>query len=290
MVRKISYSAAGLLLSGSLLAHTLYIKPESFFVAPHADVTLPLINGTFIDSANRVTTSMMHSVTVVDPDGRQYEPDEEQWSYDGKVSYLKVGLGSPGNYVVGVETRPRKVILEPEVFNYYLRYEGLWDDRDEREALQETELGVTERYIKYTKAILQAGDDQSDSYATELGYEVEIIPLVNPYRLQVGDTFRARILKQGEPLTGELVYATHEGHYLADDEGIFDEAVKTRSNGNGVIEFDLTAPGRWYVRFINLNRMDEPEYWYTNLLVMLGVEDERVFYQSRWATLTFEIH
>ena len=96
-------------------------------------------------------------------------------------------------------------------------------------------------------------------------------------------------MKNGEPLIGEHVYATHESHYPQDADGIFDEVVKTRSDGDGLIEFEITAAGRWYVRFITLERSGEPEYWYSGLLVMLGAEEERVVYESKWATLTFEV-
>jgi len=275
--------------SGSLLAHTLFIKLETFFLQPNETARIPLINGTFTQSANRVTTSMMRSVSIVGPGGGETRPDEAQWGYGGKVSYLKADIGEPGNYVVGIETKPRKVLLDPDVFNFYLRYEGLADNEEERVALGETEIAVTERYVKYTKAILQVGEIQTENYARAFGYGVEIIPLVNPYALDVGDTFRARVLMNGEPLTGEHIYATHEGHYPQDEDGIFDEAVKTRSGDDGVIEFELTDPGRWYVRFIHLRRSDEPEYWYSSLLVTLGIEDQRIFYESQWATLTFEI-
>ena len=56
-----------------------------------------------------------------------------------------------------------------------------------------------------------------------------------------------------------------------------------------VIELELAARGRWYLRFIHLARLGDSEFWYSKLLVWLGVEPQRIPYESRWATLTFEI-
>jgi uncharacterized GH25 family protein len=111
----------------------------------------------------------------------------------------------------------------------------------------------------------------------------------NPYTLAVGDKFRATVLRDGEPIQGIRVYATHEGYLPQDDEGIYDEAVKVISDTDGRIEFEVSEAGKWYVRFIDLQRESDSEYWYSGLLVSLGADEKRIVYESRWATLSFEI-
>ena len=271
------------------VGHTLFIKPDTFYFEKDQDVVVSMLNGTFDMSEAKVVTSRMRDVSVVAPDGSSMGVADEQWSHDGNVTNLATSFGQAGNYVIGVGTRPAMIRMTPDKFNFYLRYEGLDDDTVEREKLGEEVLGAAERYSKFAKAIVQVGDKQSENYATVLNYPVEIVPLVNPYSLSSGDVFRARVLKDGQPLTGALIYATHESHYELSDEGIYDELVRARSDENGEIEFVIESAGRWYVRFIDIVRTGDKEHWYSGILVSLGAEEPRIPYESLWATLTFEI-
>jgi uncharacterized GH25 family protein len=270
-------------------AHTLFFKPTTFFVAQGEEVTIPLLNGTFVTSANRVITSRMDDVAIIAPGGDVLDVDASQWSYNDTISNLTATYEAPGNYVIGIATRPSNVRIEAEKFNSYLRNEGLHDDAQERVERGETTVGAAERYAKFSKTILQVGDDQTDNFDAVLGHPVEIVPLINPYGLGKGDLFRARILKEGQPLANELIYATHEGYYEQSEEGIFEELVKVRSDANGEVEFVIEESGRWYIRFIHLTRMGDEEHWYSDLLILLGADEPRIPYESLWATLTFEI-
>ncbi len=287
--RKLIAGLLLLLVATAARAHTLFIKPESFFFPPSRQVSIPLLNGTFVHSESKVITRRMSDVAIIGPNGERSMPQATDWRHDGDVTILDTVFGAPGNYVVGVGTKPTKTHIAPDNFNDYLVYEGLSDDARERGTLQETALGAAERYSKFAKAILQVGSTRTDSYATVLGYPVEIVPLENPYEAKPGSMFRARILKDGQPLADELVFATHEGFYDLSPEGRYEELVTLRSDQDGIIQFQLTDAGRWYVRFIHLTRLGDAEYWYSKLLVWLGVEDPRIPYESLWATLTFEV-
>ena len=270
-------------------AHTLFIKPDSFYLSPTQPVLLPLFNGTFVLSENKVVTRRMTGVTVVTPSGERQSPQDTDWQHDGDTTILNARFDEPGNYVIGVGTKPTKAHITAENFNEYLSYEGLADDAEERERLNETSVGAAERYAKFAKAIVQVGSGQSENYGAILGYPVEIVPLVNPYSLGKGSLFRAQVLKGGEPLANELVFATHEGSYELNDQGRYEELATARSDENGIIELNLAATGRWYIRLIHLTRQGDSEYWYSKLLVWLGVEEQRIPYESLWATLTFEV-
>jgi len=271
-------------------AHTLFLKPDSFHLGEGATVNIPLLNGTFTKNENKISSSRIVDAVVVAPSGLRQEISSNAWSIgEDEITVLTKTFDDPGNYVVGLGTKPLMARIEPENFNFYLEYEGLVDDASERARLEETETAAAEKYSKFAKAILQVGDGTSDNYDIVLGHRVEVVPLVNPYVLSVGDTFRARVLKDGDPLVGELVYATHEGHYEPDDRGIYDELVSLRSDENGEVAFKISERGRWYVRFIELTRSGDSEHWYSGILVRLGAEEPRIPYESLWATLTFEI-
>ena len=282
--------AATCLLAGGASAHTLFIKPDPFVTSPGETIKVNVINGTFLKSENRIKKSAASSAGIFGPGGEELDFADDDWVSVDKMSVLRARFPEPGNYIVAITNYLQKITLDAESFNHYLRYEGLLEQQEEREKLEETGIEVVEKYQKFAKALVQVGDEQTENFAAEHGHEVEIVPLTNPYPLSAGDLFRARVLRDGKPLTNMRVFATHEGYMPQDDEGIFDEAAKVVSDAAGEVEFEITAPGKWYVRFIDLRRESDSEYWYSGLLSSIGADEKRIVYESKWATLTFEIH
>ena len=81
------------------------------------------------------------------------------------------------------------------------------------------------------------------------------------------------VLAEGEPVAGQLVYASYEGFHGHDESGSHRETAQLRTDEKGVARVELTLPGRWHVRLIR----------------MLPSDEESVDYESNWATLTFEV-
>jgi len=75
------------------------------------------------------------------------------------------------------------------------------------------------------------------------------------------------VLVDGKPVHRQLVLAggVNGSHQV--------EERSERSDRDGVVRFTLDSPGRWYARFINMQKSDED-----------GID-----YESKWATLSFEI-
>lgn len=271
-------------------AHTLFLRPHAFIVPDGREASIPLINGTFAKNEGKVILSRLREARIVTPTGAIVEIQDSEWRIDSNdITTLTTMLEANGTYVVGAGTKPNLARIEAEEFNFYLRYEGLHDDIAERERLKETGIDAAERYSKYAKALLQVGDTPSDNYDATLGHDLEIVPLVNPYELGVGDSFKARVLKNGEPLTNALTYVNNQHHVSIDEEGIHQELARLRTDNAGEIEFELTQPGHWYVRLIDLLRTGDSEHWYSGILVKVGADEPRIPYESVWATLTFEV-
>ncbi len=74
-------------------------------------------------------------------------------------------------------------------------------------------------------------------------------------------------LVDGEPVPNQLVFAGGHGA-----DGAMDEA-SARTDASGHVRFRLGEAGRWYVRFIHMVRTDDAD----------------LDYESKWATLSFEI-
>jgi hypothetical protein len=252
-------------------------------------LSVSLINGTFWKSESVIRQDRLADLVLVDPAGRTRDVDLTSWRVVDKAAVVDVNLDQEGTYVIGAAARPSVARLPADDFNRYLRNEGLKDQHAAREDLGESETAVSERYTKFAKVILQAGPAPTDTFQTSLNHKAEIVPLVNPGSLQVGDTFKARAYFDGEPLAGERIFVSPGNAQVPSLQGGPLERLELISAQDGGIEFEVNEPGLWYVRFIRLERLGDSEYWYSDLLAWLGLQDPRVPYESFWATLTFSV-
>jgi uncharacterized GH25 family protein len=274
MKRRILVStAAFLLIAGSLDAHDMFLKLQTFFLEPNSPASIALINGTFEGSENTIDRARMSDVSIVGPNDEATHPGAEQWRDVELTSWLDFQTGDAGTYVIGVSTAPNMIDLSAEDFNTYLEHDGVLDVLDARKTDGTAGDAASEKYSKHVKAIVQVGDSPSGGFTSRLGYPVELVPLQNPYQLHVGDALDVLFLKDGAPVGDHLIYASHEGYHGHDDAGGHVEAIKARTDAFGIVRIRLSHAGQWYVRLIHMVPSDED-----------GVD-----YESNWATLTFEI-
>ncbi len=257
----------GLALMLPVFAHDLYLKMDGFFVGVNEKISVKILNGSFMDSEGAVTFARLQDVSVVSPSGTRTNPKEADFIKEDKTSLLNMKPAEAGNYIVGLSTMPREIDLKAKDFNEYLTEDGIPDTLAERKRKKELAKDVRERYSKHVKTIFQAGDKQTDNYKTALGYPVEIIPQTNPYSLKMGDTFEFICVKDGKALANQFVMTGRdEGGKLVTGENV-------RTDKNGIAKIKLNGAGKWYVKFIQMTRIKDP----------------KINYESKWATLTFEI-
>lgn len=249
-----------------LYAHDLFLKLDSYFLAPDTSVRITVLNGTFTSTEAPLVADRITDISMVGPDGIT-QLDMAGWSVEGDSSFLRFETGDPGTYVVGVATRARNLDLEADAFNAYLEGDGITDVLAARRRNGELGKAATERYSKHVKAVFQVGASRSSAFDTPLGYPAEIVPLQNPYSLSVGSELTVRCLVDGRPVANQAVIAggVHQGATIEDR--------MVRTDQYGVARIILDSPGKWYVKFVN----------------MVEVTDEGLDYESKWATLTFEI-
>lgn len=268
MTRRVPIALALLIVAAtSLAAHDLFLKPAEFFVAPHSELRIRVLNGTFTSSENAVTANRLRELSVVTPAGVTH-PDTTSWSASGDTSILTLRTGDPGTYVIGVSVLPRELGLEAAQFNRYLASDGIPDVLAARRREGEMERPARERYSKHVKAVVQVGSERSAAYATALGHPAELIPLDNPYGMRPGGVLRVRAMVDGESVARQLVVAgglTRRGARIAPRS--------VRTDAQGVARIPLASPGQWYVKFIRMTRL----------------RGDSADYESKWATLTFEV-
>ncbi len=255
------------LLALPLFAHDLFLKPDSFFIKLNQKVSISVLNGTFQSSEGAVSFARLTDVSIVSPSVVRTNPKEADFTKNETTAFLNLVPAEAGNYVVGLSTMWRENGLASKEFNEYLIAEGIPDILENRKRDKELEKDARYRYSKYVKTIFQVGDKQTDSYKTVLGYAVEMIPQANPYKLKKRSTIEILCLKDGKPLVGQTVLTGYEsGGKLATEKNV-------RSDAKGIIKIKLDGAGKWYAKFINMVKIDDP----------------KLNYESKWATLTFEI-
>lgn len=262
----ISAFILSLALVASVFAHDLFLKTDSFFLAPNSKFTVKIMNGTFLASEGAVSYARVNDVSVVSG-GKRAHPQEADFTKDETTAFMNLKTGAPGTYVVGLSMKPREISLKASEFNEYLKEDGLPDTLEERRKTGELEKDAKERYAKHVKAILQVGKMLTDDYKTVLGYPVELVPQQNPYKLKKGESIEILCLRDGKPLAGQVVLAGRE------ENGKIIAAPEMRSDASGIVKLRLIGAGKWYVKFINMTKSGDPN----------------LNYESKWTTLTFEL-
>ena len=254
-------------LCASADAHDRFLKLDSFHLQPNSKAAIQLFNGTFTTSEKPVGREWMADVSVIDPSGARMSPAASAWRDDAKMSTLDVETGSAGDYVVGLATKVKSIVLKADRFNHYLDHDGIPDVLAARQRDGELGKDARERYAHHAKALIQVGDAQTDSFKASLGHPVEIIPQQDPYGLKIGQAQQVLCVKNGKPIAGQFVTAGYER------DGNVKAAPSARTDANGVASIVLDSPGKWFVKFIHMEKSGDPEF----------------DYESRWATLTFEV-
>jgi tetratricopeptide (TPR) repeat protein len=247
----------------------MFWRLSAYIVAPKSTLRMPVLNGTFSRSENAIEWSRVHDLRIWTPTG-EVQPDSSAWDARGDTTRLQYRPDTPGTYTVALSTKPRIIAHTAAAFNEYLATDGIPDVLQARRRAHALGRAVRERYAKHIKAVFQVGAANTDGWGVVGGYPAELVPLSNPYTLQVGDTLHLRALALGRAVAGQYVMVGGRAGSVGDARL---PAFPTRSDADGVVRIPLNRPGRWFVKFIH----------------MRAVDDGEADYESQWASLTFEV-
>lgn len=269
MHRRLSIAVVLALLSAVITAsaHDLFLKLDSYFLKPNSTASVRLLNGTFAASDGVVSRERFRAISLLGPSADEKSSPTIKWRDEAKTTVMEFQTGDAGTYVVGVSTKPREIELKAADFNDYLSHDGIPDTLTDRRRDKELNKDVKERYSKHVRALFQVGDKLSDEYERPLGYPVEIIPQQNPYALRAGQLLEVLCTLEGSPIANQFVMAGREG---ADGKL---RQLTARTDANGIARVKLSAPGKWFVKFIHMTKLS----------------DAALDYESKWASLTFEV-
>lgn len=159
-----------------------------------------------------------------------------------------------GTATVGVELRPKTLVLQRKLIGEYLdEIDATAEIRSQWKALG-ARRRWTESYTKHAMTFFQvapalrepgAHARADSSWAQPMGLGLELVPERDPTQLAHGDTLMVRVLLHGAPLPGFSVGLLRENR----EKIVFS---KTDASGRAAVVFD--AAGRWLLNGTYLRR------------------------------------
>lgn len=204
---------------GQARAHFVVLRPASDVVADRASRSLdleilfthPMEQGPVMEMARPARFGVLVGGKQQDLVG-QLRPKQ----IDGKTAYeVSVRLDRPGDYVFFVEPAP------------------YWEPGEEI------------MIVHYTKVVVDFLGAET-GWDALVGLPVEIEPLVRPFGLWTGNTFRGIVRHQGKPVPFahvEVEYLNEGGRIKVPNDAFITQVVK--ADANGVFAYTMPKAGWW---------------------------------------------
>ena len=151
-----------------------------------------------------------------------------------------------GTHMLTIETTSAISVLDAAKFNAYIKEEGLTPISDARKLAGTQDTEGRETYSRRGKALIRVGDDTASDAAfitKPLGMTLEVVPAVNPYEIEAGETMPAQVYYRGNPAAGVTVGLIR----LDDDSGI---VALAKTDSAGMVTFSRPETGNWMLHAV----------------------------------------
>jgi Domain of unknown function (DUF4198) len=248
----------------ALSGHDLYLLPTSFHVKSGETLRVAMHNGdSFPDSEVAPHPERMKDALLMGDQGMSFV---QYVRTAGKETIGDVVVPGEGSLLLSVRSAPNLIELAPDKFLAYLKEEGLGEVIAWRAKHGEANKPGRERYSKYAKSLLQSGHSD-DFYQHELGFPLEIVPLVDPYAVHAGGSLPVRVLFRGKPAVGLQLETAWSGDRKSKT------AIAGKTDDSGMIAVPIINAGKWRLHALVMERCSEPQ---------------AADWESYWASITFE--
>jgi len=203
---------------------------------------------------------------------------------EGLELFAGVHLDQPGVHVVAVALHPRFVLFEGAYFNQYLADEHAKAALAKRRKTGDSDKPGRMYYTKLVKTFVEIGDHETADYKIPAGHTLEIVPLSNPCRWQVGDKVTVRVLFEGKPAANLRVSGGHEHmavHQHRKSES-HDYVESVFSDPAGEASLTLSHAGQWFFRTHLIRPMKD--------MKKVNSDSPQADWESYWASITFSVH
>ncbi|MFN5171136.1 MAG: DUF4198 domain-containing protein [Cyclobacteriaceae bacterium] len=256
--------AMGLLALGAVLqSHEFWLEPKKFRFAVGEVMNIDFRVGE--NFQGELWDMKRHKAEKVTLFGATGPIDLTKAVKATKNNHVSYKFTRAGTHLVAMQSNAAFIKLAGTDFNAYLKEDGIEDVLAQRKDanLQDT---VREFYTRFAKLLVQVGSNTDNTYMKKAGLEHEIIPLLNPYALKAGDYMKCQVLLNGKARPHALVkvWSSYNGTTFL--QNIYTE-------NDGTVTFPIGTPGRWMVSSVAMSASSKPE----------------ADYESKWASLVFEI-
>jgi len=243
-------------------SHDFWLEAHPFYTSPAKTVDISVHVG------NQFSGDSLPNINSWYTDFSVYQPASKTL-IEGEMGRDPAGFFTPrkkGTYAIGYQSDFTNIEIDPDTFLKYLSDEGLDHAIEYRKQNLLTRLPGRENYIRHCKTLVQSGDKfDIDNSMLSFGYELEIIPLSNPYKKQLNDSLSVKVVYQNQPIESLLLIA------LPKTESAKSQAIRTDRNGVATIRLDQTGP------------------WLLKVVHIIKIKDDKADWQSHWASLTFAL-
>lgn len=258
------YLSTLLIICTGLNAHDLWLVPQKFRIN---------LGETLIFSAN-TGMEFPKSVSAITPDriekffvfGRFGKNEVTKFKVKENSLITELNFDMEGTYIVAVSLKPKEIKLKAQEFNQYLLQDGLGEIYNLRKKENILDQDAVEHYSKFPKSIIQVGKKIDDTPIRPANLILEIIPTVNPYKLEVGDSLWVSVLYYGDPLINAELAWSYPGRGA-------EFAGSTRTNEFGKAKIPLERSGPYVIRMIHME-------W---------IKKKTHEWESYWASISFEV-
>jgi hypothetical protein len=248
--------AAAFLVAAGASAHDFWIEPSTFRPPVGQLFSAALRVGQDFDGDPIPRSEQLIDAFIVSEGGAQ----RPVVGIENRDPAGYVRIESPGLAIIGYRSKPWPLELSAEKFDEFLRMEGLDAIRVLRARRGESAKPDRERFYRFAKAFVVAGNGDARGFDRVLGYRYELIPETNP---MATGPLTIRAMYDGKPLAGALIVAIQH-----------DRATKrtARTGRDGRVVLDLPR-GVWLVKSVQM---------------VAAPAGTNVDWESLWASLTFE--
>lgn len=183
----------------------------------------------------------------------------------GDIPAMSLVTTQIGLHVIAHQTVAFRVSYDDwALFEGYLTEEGLDGIADLHHARGLPETGFAERYIRCAKALVQIGTVVEGDGDFQIGMPFELVAGANPFAPATG-ALPVRLTWQGAPVANRKI------SIFRDDGTVTRSSTFTDANGQATIP--LTGAARYMLNAVYMEPYDAPP----------------VFWQSHWASLSFDL-
>lgn len=244
-------------------AHEFWLQADRYFIKTGEKVQLKFMVGeNFMGEPWDLKVHRVESLAAYEGEIVRTLVD----SIDQETGTLSTRFAKPGTKMLVMQSNAAFIELEPDLFNAYLKEDGLDEVYAVREQSKTLGSKAREHYSRHTKLFVQVGETRDEVYKKIVGMPIELVPQRNPYELKKADKIRFLVLFNGKPLFGAKVRVWNRFDNRTTIQNLY-------AQKDGMIEMQISNPGSWMVSVVK----------------MIPSKDPAADWRSYWGSLVFAV-